>query len=377
MPSPIDRVFGAIVPKAVDAIDPDDLVQRIDLDHLIDRLDVAAVIDRVDVGAVIDRVDVDGLIQRVDVDGLIQRVDVDGLIQRVDVDGLIQRVDVDGLVGRIDLDALVGRLDLDALVGRLDVDALMSRVDVDALMQRVDLDALLSRVDLNAVLTDVDVRALAARAGIDQIVAEATTGLAARVLNTARRQVLAIDTVLCRIIDRVLRRAETSAPAGEGLRPAGPLGRLLAFLADSAVVSVLFSLGVTLATFLVQLFTGRDFDPARNGGFGWALAYGGWWLLYLWLSIGVSGRTVGKGLVGLRVVATDGSAVGARRAALRTLAFPFSFILGLGFIPMVVGPRRRAAHDHVAGTLEVVEWEGGPGVAATAVVVDPVPAPVA
>lgn len=38
------------------------------------------------------------------------------------------------------------------------------------------------------------------------------------------------------------------------------------------------------------------------------------------------------------------------------MAFPFSFILGLGFLPVVFGRRGRAFHDHVAGTIEVVEW---------------------
>jgi uncharacterized RDD family membrane protein YckC len=191
------------------------------------------------------------------------------------------------------------------------------------------------------------------------------------VLDTARRHVLAFDAVLGRIVDRLLRR-DPAVSASARPRPAGPLGRLLAFLVDSVTVSVLFSLGVTLATFLVQLFTTRDFDPARDGGIGWAVAYGGWWLLYLWLCIGVSGRTVGKGMVGLRVVAVDGSAVGARRAGLRTLAFPFSFVLGLGFVPAVVGRSRRAAHDHVAGTTEIVDW--GPGSGPTVdVVAEPVP----
>ena len=42
--SPIGRVFGAIVPRAVDAIEPDALVDKIDIDHLLDRIDVGHVL---------------------------------------------------------------------------------------------------------------------------------------------------------------------------------------------------------------------------------------------------------------------------------------------------------------------------------------------
>lgn len=299
--SPIDRVVGAIVPKAVGAVDPDDLVQRVDFDRLLERLDV------------------------------------DAVVQRVDVDALVQRVD------------------LDALLDRVDIDALVRRVDLHALLQRVDVDALIARVDLDALLVNVDVSALARRAGIDRIVAETTTGLAARTLNLARRQVVAVDGLLLGLVDRLLGR-EPVSPESRGPRAAGPLGRILAFIVDSAVVSTLFTAGVGLGSYLFELFTGRDIEVVDSGGPAWAGAFLAWWFAYLWLGVAATGRTVGKVLVGLRVTATDGSVPGARRGAVRAAAFPFSFVLGLGFVPAIVGRDRRALHDHVAGTAEVVDW---------------------
>lgn len=327
--SPVDRVFGAVVPRAVDAVDPDELLARIDVDQLVERLDV---------------------------DALIQRVDVDALIQRVDVDALVQRV------------------------------------DVDALIQRVDVDALIQRVDVNRLVAGVDVRALVARAGIDQVVAEATTGMATRTLDLARRLLVGVDVIVLGLVDRVLRRPPAVGVAAVRTatgRPAGPLSRLLAFLVDTVAVSTSFSVGIFLAGVLGSSFTGRPVDEAAWSGPGWAVAYGVWWFLYLWISLTVTGRTVGKALVGLRVVARDRTPLSPTSALVRTVAFPFSFVLGLGFVPAVLGRERRAVHDLVARSCEVVDWGGrhgeltsplaawlaGHGVPADAVAVVPAPVP--
>lgn len=341
--TPMDRVFGAIVPRAVDALDPDELIERLDLDQVIARLDL------------------DAALARIDVDALMGRIDVNALIGGVDIDGLVRAVDVDALIGRVDVDALVQRVDVDALIQRVDIDALMQRVDVDALMARVDVSALMTRVDLDALLAQVDIPLLVARAGIDQIVRDATTGLAARTLDLARRQVLGIDVVVLGLVDKALRRggARATIPADGPVphgRPAGPLGRLLGFVIDSVLVSTLFGLGVSLTSSLWELFFSTSFDPSRNEGSPWLAGFGVWWFFYLWVSLSVAGRTVGKGIVGLRVVAVGGGPLGPGRAALRVLAFPFSFILGLGFVPAVLGRNRRALHDLVAGSQEIVDW---------------------
>jgi len=54
---------------------------------------------------------------------------------------------------------------------------------------------------------------------------------------------------------------------------------------------------------------------------------------------------------GVQVVRDDGGDVSERRAALRTLALPLSFLLlALGFLVIMFGDRRRALHDVIAGT---------------------------
>ena len=291
---------------------------------------------------------------------VVDAVDPDDLIDRLDVDALMAKVDVDALLTRIDIDALLERIDVDALLQRIDVSALIARIDMNEVIGKVDLNALLADVDLNALMDDVDIKAIVAKAGIDQIVAEASTGIMARTLDLARRQLVGVDIIILGAIDRILRRrreelTELDALTATG-RPAGPVSRMVAFGLDLFFVSALFSVVAYFGRAMVELFTGDIVQPTRGAGIAWAVGYFAWFGLYLWGSIEITGRTPGKALVGLRVVALDGAPLGPGRAFVRTLVFPFSFILGLGFIPGVVRRDRRALHELVAGCHEIVDW---------------------
>ncbi len=280
------------------------------------------------------------------------------MLDRIDIGGLIKRVDLNALLADIDLNALLEDVDLDALVARLDLDALVARLDVDALVARMDVNALVLRLDLDALLDQVDVRALVKKAGIDDIIAETTTGMAARSLDLLRRQLLGLDTILLGFVDRLLRRGSTGrrpdALRTTG-RPAGPVSRLLAFGADALFVSLIFSAVVALGAWLVDLFV-SDHQPLSTGGPIWAVLYFGWWWLYLTGSLVIAGRTPGKTLVGLRVLNVDGRPLGPWHSGIRTLTIPLSFILFIGLIMGVVRRDRRCLHDLFGHSQEVVDW---------------------
>jgi uncharacterized RDD family membrane protein YckC len=78
-------------------------------------------------------------------------------------------------------------------------------------------------------------------------------------------------------------------------------------------------------------------------------------LAYFVVFTAVGGQTIGKMAAGIRVVADDQLLMDPARAIKRTLTSAVSLAsLGLGLIPALVGPDRRALHDRVAHT-HVVE----------------------
>ena len=80
------------------------------------------------------------------------------------------------------------------------------------------------------------------------------------------------------------------------------------------------------------------------------------YILYEGILIARRGATVGKSAVGLRVVNSDGSAIGARGAWIRAGSkyfFSYTQILGIVDTLMVFTNRRRTLHDRVASTLVV------------------------
>jgi uncharacterized RDD family membrane protein YckC len=352
-PSPIDRLLGAIVPPVIDAVP---------VSGVIDQVDVEDVVQRIDVEGIVQRIDVDGLVQRVDVDGLVQRVDVDGLVQRVDVDGLVQRVDVQALVARVELDEVLAKVDMNALLDRVDIEALLARIDADALVQRIDVDALMQRVDLDALLARVDVETLMARANIDSIVRDASRGVFARGIDAVRRQIAGLDAILIGTVTRIFRRPREQELLGDGTvtgRVAGGVSRLAAWLIDLGVLSVAFGLTVALLSFMVDFFLGEPTDPANPGG----VFVGGYALFafaYYWLGLSITGRSIGKGIIGLKVVSTSGAPITPGRAAVRTIVYPLSFILGLGLIPIVLGKNRRALHDWAGRDKVLYDWGDRP-----------------
>lgn len=73
------------------------------------------------------------------------------------------------------------------------------------------------------------------------------------------------------------------------------------------------------------------------------------------------GATLGKYLMGLRVVRSDGKPLRGVQAALRTLAYALSALpIYMGFISVLLDDRRRAWHDRVTRTAVVHSWNARP-----------------
>jgi uncharacterized RDD family membrane protein YckC len=307
-------------------------------------------------GAVINPV-----VDAVDVEGVVAKVDVDRLVTEVDLDALLEKVDIEALLARIDVDALLDRIDVDELLARIDVTKLTDRIDVQALVDRLDVQSVIDKVDIDALVDKVDVAALAQRAGIDDIVSEATRGVTSRVLAMARRQIVGLDLIVSGIWARLVRRPRPQPPSGTSATGAvaGPVSRLLAYFVDIAVLSLSFTAVSAMVSYLVQLFIGDKVNTSTSNA-RWGVAFAGSYLLlafvYYLVGLTIAGSSVGKALLGLRVLNLDGRPLKGRQALVRVIVYPFSFILGLGLMPIVTAKSHRALHDKVARTTVRYDW---------------------
>ena len=138
---------------------------------------------------------------------------------------------------------------------------------------------------------------------------------------------------------------------------AGFASRFAAFAADAAVSVGVFMLALAAISFAARVLTGTDITW-HKGDIWVIIAYAAWAFVYFAYSWAASGRTAGMALFGVRVVRDDGTDASGHRAVVRTLAFPLSFLfLGLGFAGILVGGRRRALHDVIAGTAVIYSWD--------------------
>ena len=355
-------------------IDPNALLDRVDIDRLLARIDPQALVDRVDANALIARVDPDLLLDRVDIDRLLGRIDVNALVGKVDANALVERVDVNSLVDRVDVDQMIGRVDPNTLLERVDVNALVERVDAQAVVDKVDPNPLLDRVDIDKVVDRIDIPTIVERANVSDIVGESTGRVAGSVLDAARRQLVSLDEIVglfaYRLVRRDLSKVKVGPPElvgrntqdaeGRGVvegHYAGPVSRFVAFMIDVGVIFGVYTVSVSLVSFFLVSILQFDIPQGSHvAGFGVVLL-GSWAFSYYLVGLVVAGSTVGKGLVGLKVVSKDGSPLNGRQAFVRVITYPISFIVfGLGLLGIAFGKEHRAWHDKFAGTCEVYEW---------------------
>ncbi|HAH07182.1 MAG TPA: hypothetical protein DCM05_11790 [Elusimicrobia bacterium] len=123
--------------------------------------------------------------------------------------------------------------------------------------------------------------------------------------------------------------------------------RFLAFLAD-----LLPFLAGYYGTLYYLIFIRHDPSGWKRVLCAWAAAY----VLYQVLG-NCAGATVGKRLLGLRVVRPDGSKLGLGRSVVRALGYLAGMpLFNLGFVWALFHPESRAWHDLLAATI-VVEAE--------------------
>lgn len=317
----------------------------------------------------------------IDPDVIVRRLDLDDLVGRLDVDDIVTRIDPQAIVDRVDPQSIVDRVDPNTVTDRVDVDALLDRVDVDRLLDRVDVDRFLDRVDVDRLLARADLESLVRRAGIPEIVAESTGQVAGSAFDVVRKQVVALDVLVTRGLLRLVGRdvaqmqAGPAALVGEttgdapilgdvGEEPSGDVsGHFAGFLtqagahvADLAIASALYTATLTGLAAATNAVLGTDLSGEISGAW-WVVGYLTVLFFYFWLPTAIAGRTLAMGLIGLRIVSADGTALREPTALARTLLLPLSTLpFGAGFLVILFDRFRRPLHDRFARTAVVYDW---------------------
>jgi len=153
---------------------------------------------------------------------------------------------------------------------------------------------------------------------------------------------------------------EAPGPA-PGIEFAGHGPRLVAYIIDALILTVVALVAVVLLTIVLGLIGGLDREGPRDPAL-FAIVIIVWVTLLTIVTLGYfpyfwqrSGQTPGMRPFDLRVVRDrDGTAFGWSTALLRVLGlYVSSLVFYLGFIWIFIDKRRRGWHDLIAGTVVV------------------------
>src|SRR4249919_1688893 len=107
---------------------------------------------------------------------------------------------------------------------------------------------------------------------------------------------------------------------------AGFASRFASFAVDLIVLTAIFLAVLAAINWAATIVTGKDI--AFNRGNLWVvIGYLIWGFIYFAYFWGLNGRTAGGAMFGVQILTDDGDDVSPRRAIVRTLVFPLSFLI--------------------------------------------------
>ncbi len=137
----------------------------------------------------------------------------------------------------------------------------------------------------------------------------------------------------------------------------GFVSRLIAFAVDIFAMAAICVLATQAIELTADFFRFRAFPLGRQlVGIAVRATILVVIATYLPASWALTGRSIGKALMGLRIVRADGSPIGLSRAAIRFAGYWLSAIpFGIGFLVSVFDSKHKTFHDRLADTLVVYD----------------------
>ena len=151
------------------------------------------------------------------------------------------------------------------------------------------------------------------------------------------------------------KRAEEHVLQG---RTAGFVTRLLAYVTDVVVLAGIVALGGWIAVLIDSVFEkmglNLNIDITTIYVFLIPWIFG----LYFVAFWALTGRTIGKWFMGLKVIGADGNPPTLGRSVIRFIGYGLSAIVfWLGYLWVLIDSDRQAWHDHMAKTWVVYDYE--------------------
>jgi uncharacterized RDD family membrane protein YckC len=142
---------------------------------------------------------------------------------------------------------------------------------------------------------------------------------------------------------------------------AGFTTRFIAWFMDRLLLTAIISISVAVISFLADSFRINEFLGLGEEmrlivvviAVGMAVSVPVVYNIGSWM---LAGQTVGKWIMGLRVVQTNGQRLTFWASLRRQIGYVLSAILFLGFLWILFDNRRQGFHDKLAGTFVVYSW---------------------
>jgi uncharacterized RDD family membrane protein YckC len=141
-------------------------------------------------------------------------------------------------------------------------------------------------------------------------------------------------------------------------RTAGFVTRLIAYMMDVAILAGIIALGGWLAVLadnvIVAMGVNARVDLATIFVFMIPFIIGSYFVFF-W---SLTGRTIGKWFMGLKIIGRDNKNLSIGQALWRFIGFGISAIVfWMGYLWVIIDDERQAWHDHMAKTWVIYDYE--------------------